>query len=203
MTSFLLVRHGTHDLINTTITGRMAGVHLNETGRAEAECLAEQLSSLPIRQIYCGPLERARETAEPLGGRLKVPVQIEAKFNEVEVGEWTGHTFQELAPRQDWQNWNQFRSNAAAPGGERMLEVQLRALGALATMHTQQQGLTAIFTHGDVIRSIIAYYLGIPLDLFLRISIDPVSVTFLQLYDASVSVRCVNATGAAAALRAQ
>src|SRR5215210_1380847 len=108
MTGFILVRHAAHDLISTTITGRMPGVHLSETGRAAAERLAEQLGALPVDHILSSPLDRARETAEPLSRRLGLPVQIAPDFNEIDTGEWTGLTFNELAPRSDWQHWNSF-----------------------------------------------------------------------------------------------
>jgi len=200
MTGFLFIRHTAHDLIPTTISGRMPGVHLNQTGRAAAEGLAEELASLPIRRILSGPLERARETAEPLSRKLGIDVQTAAEFDELATGEWTGLTFQQLGSRDDWKQWNTFRSAAHSPGGELMLEVQLRVVRKLLELR-KDDGLTAIFSHGDVIRATVAYYLGVPLDLFLRIAIDPGSVTFLQIDDRSVLVRCVNASGADAARR--
>jgi broad specificity phosphatase PhoE len=192
MTGFLLIRHTAHDLIATTIAGRMPGVHLNQGGVEHAERLAEQLSTLPITSVFSGPLERARETAAPLARRLNLPLGIAAELDEVETGQWTGKTFEELGPRLDWQNWNAFRSQHRAPGGESMLEVQSRAVGKLRRM-SDAGGLIAIFSHGDVIRAVAAYFLGVPLDLFLRIAIDPGSITFLQIYDSSVLVKCVNA----------
>src|SRR5437763_13574677 len=103
MSRFLFIRHTSHDLIGTTIAGRMPGVHLNQSGVTEAEQLAEELASLPIQQIFSGPLERARETAEPLSRRRSVPVQIAPEFDEVNTGDWTGKRFDDLAPRTDWQ----------------------------------------------------------------------------------------------------
>jgi broad specificity phosphatase PhoE len=195
MKGFLFVRHTAHDLIKSTIAGRMAGVHLNAAGRAAAEQLAEELSSLPITRIYSGPLERARETAEALSRKLNLPLQIAAEFDELETGEWTGKTFEELSSDNRWRKWNAFRSTATIPGGEVMLDVQLRVLKKLSQLGAGQ-GLTAIFSHGDVIRATAAYFLGVPLDLFLRIAIDPGSVTWVDLYEDAVVVKLVNGTGA-------
>src|SRR3954467_13766935 len=126
MTGFLLIRHTSHDLISTTIAGRMPGVHLNKAGQTEAQQLASDLVSLPIKRIVSGPLERVRETAEPLAEKLQLPMHIAPEFDEVETGEWTGLTFAQLAPRTDWQNWNRLRSCYRPPGGEFMLDVQAR-----------------------------------------------------------------------------
>src|SRR4051794_25830115 len=96
MTGFLFIRHASHDLITSRIAGRMPEVHLNAAGREAAEQLANELSSLPIKQIFSSPLERARETAEPLCRKLDRPLQIAPEFDEVDTGEWTGKTFDEL-----------------------------------------------------------------------------------------------------------
>ena len=66
MTNFLFIRHGAHDYLGSAIAGSKPGVHLNELGRAQAGELPDKLSLLPIDAIYSGPLERVRETAEPL-----------------------------------------------------------------------------------------------------------------------------------------
>ncbi|MDQ3625825.1 MAG: histidine phosphatase family protein, partial [Verrucomicrobiota bacterium] len=60
-TNFLFIRHGAHDYLGRAIAGRLAGVHLNELGRQQAEHLAEKLSLLPVDAIFSGPLERVRE----------------------------------------------------------------------------------------------------------------------------------------------
>src|SRR5947209_8167437 len=110
----------------------MPDIHLNGAGHQAADVLADQLAVLPITRVFSGPLERARETAEPLSRRLGIPLQVALEFDEVETGEWTGKTFAELAPMPDWKNWNAFRSNHAPPGGEFMAAVQLRAIQKLA-----------------------------------------------------------------------
>jgi broad specificity phosphatase PhoE len=203
MTGFLFVRHTSHDLITSKIAGRMPGVHLNARGLAAAERLAEDLSCLPIRQIYCGPLERARQTAEPLSRKLNLPLHVAAAFDEIETGEWTGKTFEELKSDPEWQKWNAFRSSSRAPGGEVMLDVQSRVLNKLSQLSAgADQGLTAIFSHGDVIRATVAYFLAVPLDLFLRIAIDPGSLTWIELYQDSALIKLVNGTGADAIQRA-
>ncbi|HEV3410463.1 MAG TPA: histidine phosphatase family protein [Chthoniobacterales bacterium] len=191
MTKFLFIRHGAHDLLFKRIAGRQAGVHLNELGREQAAQLAERLSQLSIEAIYSGPLERARETAEPICRRLNLPLQIADEFTEIDPGEWANRTFEELAQISGWSDFNVFRSCTAAPGGESMLEVQVRVVRKLHELRKPHQ-FVAIFSHGDVIRAIAALVLGMPLDLFLRIEIDPASMTLIEMSENFARVRFLN-----------
>jgi broad specificity phosphatase PhoE len=192
MTEFLFVRHGAHDLLTTgVITGRQPDVHLNALGRQQAEQIAERLATMPIDAVYCSPLERARETAGPLAAKLGVAVRIAEEFNEIDVGGWTNRTTAELANVPEWQQWNLFRSGSAAPGGESMVAVQARAIGKISELRMRHSFVT-IFTHADIIRAVLAHFLGVHLDLFLRIEIDPASASWIALQEAAVRIRLVN-----------
>jgi broad specificity phosphatase PhoE len=193
MTRFLLVRHTAHDfLAKGMIAGRQPGVHLNAAGKEEAEELAERLSILPVDAIFSSPLERAWETAAPLARKLALQVQIAEEFNEIDVGNWTNRAFRELERDEHWQRWNNFRSSTATPTGELMLDVQARAVGKISQLKEQHR-FVAIFSHGDPIRAVLAHFLGLHLDLFLRLSIDPGSLTLVELGDQFVRVRMINA----------
>ncbi|HWH67867.1 MAG TPA: histidine phosphatase family protein, partial [Candidatus Sulfotelmatobacter sp.] len=96
MTIFYLIRHGENDWVGKAIAGRSPGVHLNAAGRQQAEQLAKQLAAHPIQQLFSSPLERARETAEPLARRLGLEVQIAPALTEMDFGQWTGKTLAEL-----------------------------------------------------------------------------------------------------------
>jgi probable phosphomutase (TIGR03848 family) len=192
MTHFLFVRHGAHDLLRTgVLAGRQPDVHLNVFGRQQAQQIAERLATLPIDAIYCSPLERARETADPLATKLGVAVRTAEEFNEVDIGAWTNRTIAELENVPEWQHWNSFRSAAVAPGGESMVAVQARAIAKVCELRTRHSFVT-IFTHADIIRAVLAHFLGVHLDLFLRIEIDPASVSWIELHEAAVRVRLVN-----------
>jgi probable phosphoglycerate mutase len=192
MTQFLFVRHGAHDLLTTgVITGRQPDVHLNALGREQAKQIAERLATMPIDAIYCSPLERARETAGPLAAKLGAALRIAEEFNEIDVGVWTGRTVAELENVPEWRQWNSFRSGAVAPGGESMVAVQARAVEKVSALRTQHS-FVMIFTHADIIRAVLAHFLGVHLDLFLRIEIDPASASWIELHEAAVRVRLVN-----------
>jgi broad specificity phosphatase PhoE len=192
MTRFLFVRHGNHDLIERgVIAGRQPGVHLNARGNKQAEQIAEAFSLLPIDGIYCSPLERACETASPLATKLGLPLQIAEEFNEIDFGAWTNCAFADLEDVPQWKQWNFFRSSAVIPYGESMVAVQARALQKISELRTRC-GLVAIFSHGDVIRAVLAHFLAVHLDLFQRLQIDPGSASLVEFATTYVRVQCVN-----------
>lgn len=196
MTTFLLIRHASHDLLGKAIAGRSPGVRLSPKGRQEAADLAERLASVPLRAVYSSPLERTRETAEPLSARLGLEVRISEAILELDFGEWTGKSLEELRQDPRFGHFNSFRSGTRIPGGERMPEAQARFVGEmhrLAGLHPDEW--VALVSHGDPIKSALAYYLGVPLDLFQRIEISPASVSVVELNEWGPRVLCVNGAG--------
>jgi probable phosphoglycerate mutase len=191
MTNVLLVRHAIFDALGKTILGRTPGVHLNESGKQQAEELAAALSVLPIDAIYCGPLNRTRETAEPLARRLQLEIQVADEFNELEMGDWTNLSVSELDLISEWHRWNTRRSETTPPNGESMHQVQERLLAKIA-MFRNRLSCVAVFTHGDVIRAALAYFLGMHLDLLFRFQVDPGSVSVVQIQADHTVVRMLN-----------
>jgi broad specificity phosphatase PhoE len=191
MTNLLLIRHASHDFVNTRILGHTPGIHLNDLGRQQAEDLAAHLSGLSIDAVCSSPLERARETAEPLARRLNLEIQITDEFNEVNVGDWANRTFADLNSLPEWRNWNSCRSGTAPPNGEHMLDVQARIVTALGRLR-DRYSCVAVFTHGDVIRAALLHFLGMHLDLLFRFQIDPGSVSVVQMHQHCAVVRTLN-----------
>ena len=130
MTRLYLIRHGENDFVlRGAIAGRQPGIHLNDTGHAQAERLAHELHREGIERIYSSPLERCRETAEPLARRIGIKIEPTDELLELDFGDWTGRTFAELDGCETWHRYNQFRSGTRIPGGELMLETQARVVG--------------------------------------------------------------------------
>jgi probable phosphomutase (TIGR03848 family) len=182
MTTFALIRHASNGLVGHTIVGRMPGVPLSSSGRDEAEALARQLEGSPIQALYSSPLERARATAEHIADGLCLEVQIADELNEIDYGQWTNRTLADLRDIPEWRRFNLFRSGSPIPDGESMIEVQdrmLRLIARLCTAHPEQ--MVALVSHGDVIKATLAYYLGVPLDLFQRIEISPASLSMVRV----------------------
>ncbi len=190
-TNFLFIRHGAHDYLGRAIAGRLPGVHLNELGQKQAAHLPEKLSLLPVNAIYSGPLERVRETAEPIARHFNLPLQIAEEFTEIGVGEWEDRAFTELSQLPLWNQVNVFRSSTQFPGGELMLEVQVRAIRKLNELRSRHR-FVVIVTHGDVIRCVMTHFLGMHLDFFLRIEIDPASLSLLEYGEDFAIVRLLN-----------
>lgn len=198
MTIFLLIRHGSNDMIDrNVIAGRSPGVHLNATGRREAADLAEYLSAVPLDGVYSSPLERTLETAQPIALRQDREVEILPEINEVDLGQWTGRSFDDLNGDPQWQAYNASRSGTRIPEGEIALEVQLRMVVALEGLRERhRKSCIALVSHGDPIRTAVAHCLNMPLDAILRFRIDPASVSVVEFgYWHAPRVRCVNSDG--------
>ena len=196
MTTFLLIRHGANDTVGKSIAGRMPGIHLNAEGQAQAERLAERLAAVPLAAIYASPLERTWETAEYIARRAGQEVRRCEAILEIDYGEWTGLDIRRVLDEEHWKHYNSFRSGTRIPSGELMLEAQARIvveLARLRALHSQET--IALVSHGDLIRAAIAYYAGIPLDLFSRIEISCASVSVLVLHDYGARLLKLNDTG--------
>jgi len=184
VTNFFLIRHAENDLVGHTLAGRKPGVHLNNLGRTQAANLAEELSGLVVNRIFSSPMERAVETAEPLAALTGQQVEIREAFNELNFGNWTGRKFIDLESQELWRQWNSHRLGIRPPNGEMMLEVQTRFVTEIeALRRTFPTERIAIFSHGDPLKSVLMYYLGMPLDHFLRLDIATASFSILQLGD--------------------
>jgi probable phosphoglycerate mutase len=193
MTQFYLIRHAANDTLGREIAGRSPGVHLNETGRAQAARVAEALASLPIAHLISSPLERCRETAQPLADRLKLPVTVSDAVTEVDFGDWTRKTLEELGRLDAWRQWNGFRSGGQVPNGESMVQVQSRIVAELERLRRlHPNSPVAVFSHGDPIRAALTWYMGMPLDLHSRLEIFPGSVSVLSVSDWDAKIRALN-----------
>ncbi len=189
----LLVRHGTTDEVGRLLTGWKPGVRLNAIGRAEAERVAERLARVPLRAIYTSPIDRARETAEPIAARHGlVPVSRET-LGEVALGEWTGRSFETLRGDPRWEAFNRFRAGARPPGGEWMIEVQARVVGEIQRLFEQHpEDAVAVVSHGDPIKAALFHFGGVSLEMMVRWQIAPTSVSVLDLSASGASLVAVN-----------
>ena len=195
MTTFHLVRHGAADVPSGVLAGRQPGVHLHPDGRDQAERSATRLAREPVQAIYASPLERTQETAQIIAQRLNLQLRTEPALLEVDFGDWTGERYDDFDSDGDWPRFNMFRSGTRIPGGELMLETQTRIVRWLLQQRDQQPDSTIVLvSHGDVIRSALVYFLGMPIDLMLRVEINPGSITTLQIDPDTARVTTVNWT---------
>jgi broad specificity phosphatase PhoE len=191
-TTIHLVRHGHHALLGRILCGRMAGVELDEHGRAAMAACAERLEPAPLI-IQSSPQPRAMQSAEILADHFHLAIEVTADVDEIDVGDWTGRSFDELANDPAWRHWNAHRGASTPPRGESMQALQTRMLGHIEALCLERPGETiAIVSHAEPIRAVVLHYMRILLDDFLSIEIDPASITTLVESDGSVNLCNVN-----------
>lgn len=180
-TTVLLIRHGQNEWVkHHKLAGRHPGVHLDKRGQKEASALGKRLaaSKTGLHAIYASPLERTMETAQPIATALNLPVLPCPGLIEVDCGTWTNQTLAELAKTELWPVIQYYPSNAQFPNGESLYEMQTRTVQAINQLVSRHSGQTiALVTHADLIKSAVAHYLGLHLDMFQRITISPASIT--------------------------
>lgn len=183
MAYILLVRHGENEWVKEhRLAGWIEGVHLNENGREQARQTAAHLAHLPLTHIYSSPLERCRETAEFIAHSHQLPIQFLPEIGEVRYGDWEGQKIAELAKEPLWQVVQHFPSRLEFPAGETLRGVQSRAVEVLEKLgraHPEQ--MVVVCSHADLIKLVLAHYLGVHIDLFQRIVISPASVSIVHL----------------------
>jgi probable phosphomutase (TIGR03848 family) len=199
----LLVRHGLTAMTGPVLAGHTPGVHLDERGRAQAEAMAARLVPVPLAGVVTSPLERCVETAQAvLAGRSLVS-SIEPRLAEVRYGDWTGKPLKDLAKQPLWRVVQAHPSAVVFPGaeGEALAGAQSRAVSAVREWDARiaaSAGPDAVWlacSHGDIIKAILADALGLHLDLFQRIVVDPCSVSVVRYTDTRPFVLRVNDTG--------
>lgn len=203
MTTLVLLRHGLTAMTGPVLAGWTPGVHLDERGRKQADAVAERLAPLPLTALVTSPLERCTDTIAAVAGRQANPpkVQKDKRIAECRYGDWTGRPLKELAKDPMWKVVQAHPSAAVFPGGEGLADVQARAMAAVRDHDARLRaahGDDAIWlacSHGDVIKAIVADALGLHLDLFQRITVDPCSVTVIRYTDLRPFVVRVNDTG--------
>jgi probable phosphoglycerate mutase len=183
MATIILVRHGENDWSKQNkLAGHIPGVHLNETGHRQAQAVAQRLAALPIKAIYSSPVTRCMETAGYIADTHRLAVLHLNEVAEVQYGDWEGKKIKKLARKPLWRAVQFFPSRARFPAGEALREVQFRAVQALEEIsHKHEKELIVVVSHADVIRLVMAHYLGTHIDLFQRIVISPTSVSILTL----------------------
>lgn len=181
MMNVLLIRHALNDWTGKRLPGWTPGIHLNDAGRAQAAALARRLADVPLAAIYSSPLERTLETAQPLAEAHGLTVQVRERLAEVHPGDWTGRSVEELKKEDLWSVMQSYPGGARFPGGESLRQAQARIVAELDAIRDAHAGqMVAVVSHADPIKMAVAHYIGLPLDLFHRLTIDPASVTVLS-----------------------
>jgi broad specificity phosphatase PhoE len=135
-----LLRHGEVHNPTGVLYGRLPGYHLSELGTKMAERAADVLADRDVVAVRSSPLERARETAEPIAQRFGVDVSLDERLIEA-ANHFEGLTFgvgngSLRRPRHWWHLRNPFRPS----WGEPYFVLAGRMLAAMADARDTARG---------------------------------------------------------------
>jgi probable phosphomutase (TIGR03848 family) len=200
VTTVLLLRHG-RTTANTggVLAGWTPGIGLDETGQAQVQAVAARLAPVPLAAIVSSPLERCVRTAEAVAAGRELAVQTDDRLGEARYGDWTGRPLKELVKDPLWKVVQQHPSAAVFPGpeGEGLAQTQARAVAAVREWNAKL-GPDAVWlacSHGDVVKAVLADALGLHLDAFQRIVVDPASISVITYTETRPFVVRMNDTG--------
>lgn len=205
MATVILIRHGrTAANAGGVLAGWTPGVHLDDRGREQATAVGARLAAVPLSAVVTSPLERTRETADLLlsGRETTTPLHVDDRVGECRYGDWTNQPLTTLAKDPLWKVVQAHPSAAVFPGddGESLAGMSARAVAAVRDWNARlsaggQEPTYAVVSHADVIKAITADALGMHLDAFQRLAVDPCAVTVIRYTDLRPFVLCTNDTG--------
>jgi probable phosphoglycerate mutase len=196
-TMVLLVRHGKTPSTGTVLPGRAPGLHLSDVGRSQAEVAAERIAGLdrPPVAVYASPLERTRETAQPIARALGLRVRTAKGLLECDFGSWTGKKLDRLRKLPEWSQVQRSPSTFRFPGGESFSEMASRSWQTVVDLAEAHPGQTIVaVSHADPIKAILSNAAGAPLDMFQRLSVSPCSVSAVLIGPHGPHVLTVSST---------
>ena len=201
MTTVLLVRHGKTAMTGPVLAGWTPGVSLDETGVAQAEAVAARLASVPLAAVVTSPLERCVETASHLTAGRGLQLEVDDRLGECRYGDWTGKELKALAKDPLWKVVQAHPSAVTFPNGEALRDSAARAVDAVRDWNTRlgPEATWLACSHGDIIKAIVADALGLHLDAFQRIAVDPCSVTVIRYTELRPFVVRLNDVGGSVA----
>ncbi|WP_286690450.1 MULTISPECIES: histidine phosphatase family protein [unclassified Aeromicrobium] len=201
MATLVLLRHGrTTANASGVLAGRTPGVLLDDHGRDQVARAGERLTDVPLAAVYSSPMERCRETSAAVLAHQdpSIVLRVEEAVSECDYGSWQGRPLKELAQEPLWKVVQSQPSAAVFPGGESMTTMQARAVEAVRRIDAEveaEHGASAVWvavSHGDIIKAVLADALGMHLDLFQRIQVDPASISIVRYTEARPYVLAQN-----------
>ncbi|MGH7948945.1 MAG: histidine phosphatase family protein [Candidatus Binataceae bacterium] len=190
----LLMRHGE---TAWNREGRVMGesaVELDEPGRAQVESAVPLARAIKPDLIVTSPLIRARQSAEIIASGIGgVAVIEDAGLAEVRYGHWQGMVYDELIDDQAYIEYQRAPLETRTPGGESIIEVQQRGVEAVSRVMKEHEGGRVLFvSHGDIIRTVLAHYLGMQLSHYRRIRVDNATFSAINIIGDFAEVKFLN-----------
>ena len=199
-----MIRHA-HSEANAAgvLSGRLPNIHLSEKGIKQSEQLAVRLGLFPISTLHVSPMERCGETIAPWLNSVALPKYptlqplVDQGLTEVDYGTWSGKKLTILSKNRLWKTVQDSPSRMYFPNGEGIAHMQTRAMKSVHdVVNIKKKGAAVLISHGDVIKAIVASALGMHLDEFQRIIIDPASISIVDFSTSKPRVLLLNDTRA-------
>ena len=188
-----LIRHGQTDWNRDHRIMGAGPIPLNENGRAGVAELARALKAKRIPVVYTSTVARARESARILAAEWGAELREEPRLNESPFEPWIGKTYHELAEDENFNLYFDAPTRARFSNGEGMADIQMRALDAVARIVKETgTGRAAAVSHSDVIKPVLAHYLGMDLDSIHRLAVANASASLIDFKEAPPRIRYVN-----------
>lgn len=160
MASIIFLRHGqAQNNVERRLTGRMPNVPLTDTGVAQAEYAARNLSEMNVSRIYSSPIQRAQQTARIVARHNTLEVVTDERLTEIDMGSFTGMKYDDLLATQG-DVLMRFYGNETAPAAPRVetfTSVRARVLSMVEDVLARHPGENVVLvTHMDPIKAMLS-----------------------------------------------
>ena len=180
-TQVIYVRHGETDFpIDRIYCDSQEDPDLNSQGRNQAEQAAQCLSKIDVAAIYASPCRRTNITAEAIAKYHKCLVQQDRALVERNFGVWEGLYFHEIESQfpDQYKEWKQNQAAFKPDAGESVYDMADRVCTRIDQIISEHMGqCVVIVSHVGPIRVLVASALGMPIEGYRQISIDPASMS--------------------------
>lgn len=154
-----LIRHPPVAVPAGTCYGR-SDVALRESPDALGEALRRRLPE--SFALVSSPLSRSLDLARTLG-----EPQLDARLMEIDFGSWELRLFDDI-DREAIDAWAADPLHFAAPGGESVAAMALRARSALIDALENNNGPLVIVSHGGPLRALVGYLQSWPEEAWMH-----------------------------------
>lgn len=201
MPVIILLRHA-HSAANDVglLTGRMPGISLSKKGFTQANELIERIGGGSVDRLHISPIERCQLTIDPwLKSKHSSTLSgfsIDESLTEIDFGDWSGRKLSSLRREKLWKSVQNRPSQVTFPNGESFRSAQRRAFsGVQAIADARGSKVNLLLSHSDTIKLIVSKFLGMKLDSFQQLQINPASFTILNFSKNGVSLVTLNNMG--------
>jgi probable phosphomutase (TIGR03848 family) len=196
---YIFLRHG-HSAANAagTLTGQLPGIGLSKSGQKDAINLVDRIGAKRIDHLHLSPIERCQLTINPWlrskNSSSLLSLQMVDGFTELDFGSWSGRKLSSLRREPLWKDIQDRPSTVTFPSGESFRGAQRRAVAAFEEVKSirGKDKTHLIVSHSDTIKLIVAHSLGMKLDNFQSLTINPASFTVFKGEGKNLSMLTIN-----------